>query len=46
MEFVSSTSTPELLTKFKNMRNWQKPTYDQLMAFLHIYSELEFRRAL
>ena len=46
MEFVSSTSTPELLTKFNKMRNWKQPTYDQLMAFLHIYSELEFRKAL
>lgn len=46
MEHVSSTSTNELLSQWNKMRKWKKPTYSQLMDYLHIYSELEIRRAL
>lgn len=43
MEHVSSTSTAELRAIMDKMRKWRKPTYSQLMDFLHIYSELSIR---
>jgi len=43
MEDVSLKSTSELHSKLNKMRKWRKPTYAQLMDFLHIYSELSIR---
>lgn len=46
MDNVSSISTEQLLEKFYKMKNWSKPTYEQLMEYMRIYSELEMRNAL
>jgi hypothetical protein len=46
MELVSSISTGELKERWGKMRKWKKPTYEQMMEYLHIYSELELRGAL
>jgi len=43
MEHVSSISTGELKKRWERMRKWKKPTYDQMMEYLRIYSELELR---
>ena len=43
MEHVSSISTGELKERWNRMRKWRQPTYEQLMEWLRIYSELEFR---
>ena len=46
MDNVSSISTEQLLEKFYKMKNWSKPTYQQMMEYMRIYSELEIRNAL
>jgi len=46
MEHVSSISTGELKERWERMRKWKKPTYDQMMEWLRIYSELEYRDAI
>ena len=46
MEHVSSISTGELKERWEKMRKWKKPTYEQMMYYLRIYSELEMRGAL
>jgi hypothetical protein len=46
MEHVSSISTGELKERWEKMRKWKKPTYDQMMEYLRIYSELEIRNAI
>lgn len=46
MDRHSLMSDGELRDKFYKMRKWKKPTYDQVMEYLHLYSELEYRNAL
>ena len=46
MEHVSSISTGEPKERWEKMRKWKKPTYEQMMEYLRIYSELELRGAL
>lgn len=43
---VSTKSTPELVKRWLKMRTYSKPTHDQLMMYLRIYSELEYRNAV
>lgn len=40
---LSLKSTDELRERWERMRKWKKPTYDQMMEWMHIYSELEIR---
>jgi hypothetical protein len=46
MDNPSLKSTEELRERWERMRKWKQPTYKQLMEYLHIYSELEFRGAM
>lgn len=46
MEHVSSISTGELQERWEKMRKWKKPTYEQMMEYLRIYSELAVRGAV
>lgn len=46
MENLSSKSTKELEQLWNKMRKWKKPTHEQLMDYLQIYSELEYRTGI
>lgn len=43
MDNHSLKSTAELREQWNKMRNWKKPTYEQMIDYIHIYSELEIR---
>ncbi len=43
MENHSSKSVKELQAIIKKMRRWKKPTHSQLMEYLHICSEVEYK---
>lgn len=46
MDNLSLKSTAELRERWERMRKWKQPTYEQMMEYLHLYSELEIRGAL
>jgi hypothetical protein len=46
MDRHSLKSNDELLKQFIKMRKWSKPTYEQMMEYLEIYSELTIRGAI
>ena len=43
MENNSLKSTNELRKELNAMRKWKKPSHEQLMVYLSVYSELEIR---
>jgi hypothetical protein len=43
MDNHSSKSVKELQALIKKMRKWRKPTHAQVMEYLHVYSELEYK---
>ena len=43
MENLSLKSHKELQERINKMRKWKKPTYEQMMEYLTIYSEICIR---
>jgi hypothetical protein len=43
MENLSLKSDKEIQNRINKMRKWKKPTYEQMMEYLYLYSEISFR---